>query len=187
MNRPDETPHPEYDGDEDDDTLLFRPPFIDEDDALLADEPLLEADVESDVFIADELVLAEELVAETAAVVPVVVEEAVAPVVEPWSPPAPPPEPVISFWTLILRPKQAAALRIDGLGRAIDRSPNVPSNYVLRGELYLQLKRYADAEMDFRRALDLAAAQVESQDWGVVAQVLQDRALAGLKQTRSKR
>jgi tetratricopeptide (TPR) repeat protein len=93
----------------------------------------------------------------------------------------------ISVWTLLFNPKAVAQQRIDDLGRAIERSPDAPSNYVLRGELLLKLRRYADAEMDFRRALDLAAAQVESQDWGVVAQVAQDRALAGLKQSLSRR
>ncbi len=168
----DETPQQpegEVDGDE---TLLFRPPFIEDED-----------EVETDTLpFDDETVLMAEPSAETA------------PVSEPepeWAEPPlvvePPGEPAIDFWTLLLRPKRAAALRIDGLGEAIERSPNIPANYVLRGELYLTLKRYADAEMDFRRALDLAAAQVESQDWGVVAQVMQDRALAGLKQSRARR
>lgn len=166
-------PEGEVDGDE---TLLFRPPFIEDED-----------EVETDTLpFDDETALMPEPSAETApvAVVPVSVPE------PEWAEPPlvvePPAEPAIDFWTLLLRPKHAAALRIDGLGQAIERSPNVPANYVLRGELYLTLKRYADAEMDFRRALDLAAAQVESQDWGVVAQVMQDRALAGLKQSRAR-
>ena len=172
----DETPQQpegEVDGDE---TLLFRPPFIEDED---------EVETETLPF-EDETALMAEPRAETAPV-------AAVPVIEPeaeWvAPPITmePAEPAIDFWTLLLRPKHAAALRIDGLGQAIERSPNVPANYVLRGELYLTLKQYADAEMDFRRALDLAAAQVESQDWGVVAQVMQDRALAGLKQSRARR
>lgn len=93
----------------------------------------------------------------------------------------------LPLMTLLFRPRRAAELRIEALTRAIERHPNAPSIYVLRGEMRLKLGRYADAEMDFRRALDLAAAQVESQDWGVVAQVAQDRALAGLKHTLSRR
>ena len=98
-----------------------------------------------------------------------------------------PPPIRVSLWTRFFRPMRLTALRVIDLDRAIEAQPSAAANYVLRGESLLKLRRYGDAEMDFRRALELAAAQVESQDWGVVAQVVQDRALAGLKQARSYR
>lgn len=168
------------------------------DDELRPTDPDLEARIE-DRFAAtptDAPMSAEEMIADMAERVDPLAEEdegigaeveRVAPAIsaETFTPPETLSEPTsvaISVWTLLFKPKAAARQRIDGLGRAIERHPNAPTNYVLRGELLLKLRRYAEAEMDFRRALDLAAAQVESQDWGVVAQVAQDRALAGLKQ-----
>ncbi len=59
--------------------------------------------------------------------------------------------------------------------------PDVAANYVLRGELLLNQGDVVGAISDFRRALELAAARVDQDDWGVVAQAMQDRALAGLR------
>jgi tetratricopeptide (TPR) repeat protein len=70
--------------------------------------------------------------------------------------------------------------RITRLTRAIEFSPETPTNYVLRGELYLELGNYEAAALDFRDALELTTTQVEQEDWGVVAQVMQDRAQNGL-------
>jgi hypothetical protein len=70
--------------------------------------------------------------------------------------------------------------RITRLTRAIELSPETPTNYVLRGELYLELGDDAAASIDFQHALDLAIANVEQEDWGVIAQVIQDRAQDGL-------
>jgi hypothetical protein len=67
------------------------------------------------------------------------------------------------------------------LNWAIAAYPTVASNYVLRGELLLKQNDTLGAISDFRRALELAAPQVETDDWGVVAQAAQDRALAGLR------
>jgi hypothetical protein len=72
--------------------------------------------------------------------------------------------------------------RLRELSLAIIEYPRSPSNYVLRGELYLHYREYARAEADFRRALLLAAEQVETQSWGILAQAMQDRALAGWRQ-----
>lgn len=135
-----------------------------EEDVIFSDEAISEADV----------IVSQEPITDVADQTPVEVVDY-------------PREPFISVGTLLFRPKQAAALRVEGLTRTIEAHPNSAANYVLRGEMLLKLKRYTAAEMDFRRALDLAAAQVESEDWGVVAQVMQDRALAGLKRTRSVR
>jgi tetratricopeptide (TPR) repeat protein len=70
--------------------------------------------------------------------------------------------------------------RITRLTRAIEFSPETPTNYVLRGELYLELGNYVAAAADFRDALELTTTQVAQEDWGVVAQVMQDRAQNGL-------
>ena len=90
----------------------------------------------------------------------------------------------------MLRPSSAEqaeerAQRLRELNIAIDLFPQSPSNYVLRGELYLGAGANELAAEDFRRALELATQQVETQRWGVVAQAMQDRAEAGL-QTVSK-
>ncbi len=59
--------------------------------------------------------------------------------------------------------------------------PEVAANYVLRGELLLRQGDTLGAIADFRRGLDLALEQMEQEDWGMVAQAVQDRALAGLR------
>jgi tetratricopeptide (TPR) repeat protein len=69
--------------------------------------------------------------------------------------------------------------RLRELSLAIIEYPRSPSNYVLRGELYLHYREYGRAEADFRRALLLAAEAVETENWGILAQAMQDRALAG--------
>ena len=69
--------------------------------------------------------------------------------------------------------------RLRELSLAIIEYPRSSSNYVLRGELYLHYREYARAESDFRRALLLAAEAVETENWGILAQAMQDRALAG--------
>jgi len=67
------------------------------------------------------------------------------------------------------------------LNWAIAAFPNIAANYVLRGELLLRQGDTPGAIADFRKALELAAAQVDVEDWGVVAQSVQDRALVGLR------
>ncbi len=71
--------------------------------------------------------------------------------------------------------------RLRELNIAIELFPNSPSNYVLRGELYLGAGANELAVEDFRRALELATKQVETQRWGVVAQAMQDRVETGLQ------
>ena len=95
-----------------------------------------------------------------------------------------------SGMTLTQSPSLLAALprgcfrgteRWHNLNWAIAAYPDVAANYVLRGELLLKQGDTLGAISDFRRALELAAEQVETEDWGVVAQAVQDRALAGLR------
>lgn len=73
------------------------------------------------------------------------------------------------------------------LNRAIAENPESPTNYVLRGELALESKAYEQAISDFKKALELASIQIETSDWGIVAQVMQDRAYRGLQEARRKR
>jgi Tfp pilus assembly protein PilF len=79
-----------------------------------------------------------------------------------------------------LFPESDRAQRLQALDDAIALYPDTPSNYVVRGELYLEVKQVDLAVLDFRRALDLASRQVETNDWGFIAQVMQDRAQHGL-------
>ena len=76
--------------------------------------------------------------------------------------------------------------RLHALDEAIHQYPDAPSNYVQRGELYLEMRRYDEAAADFALALALSSAQVEQSDWGVVAQMLQDRAQRGLKKAQAR-
>lgn len=75
----------------------------------------------------------------------------------------------------------AFAARIRALDDAIALTPDAVSNYVLRGEAYLEAGEHTLARLDFEHALRLAHEQIEQRAWGVVAQVMQDRARHGLK------
>jgi hypothetical protein len=76
--------------------------------------------------------------------------------------------------------------RIRHLDAAIENAVDTPANYVLRGELYLGIREYALAQRDFQRAYELATAQFQRSDWGLMAQAMQDRALAGLQKAEKK-
>lgn len=97
-----------------------------------------------------------------------------------------------SFWQSLFNSvfpsraqREAEALkRLETLDDSIALYPETASNYVLRGEVYLQLNQVELAVLDFQQALELA--DVENHDWGVVAQAVQDRALHGLKQARRR-
>ncbi len=71
--------------------------------------------------------------------------------------------------------------RLYNLNWSIAAYPDVAANYVLRGELLKEHGDLVQAIADFRRALELSAKQFEIDDWGIVAQTMQDRALAGLR------
>ena len=70
--------------------------------------------------------------------------------------------------------------RINRLSAAVELYPDSPTNYVLRGELYLEMGDYTLAKNDFDHALELALRQTATDDWGIVAQAVQDRAHDGL-------
>jgi tetratricopeptide (TPR) repeat protein len=73
------------------------------------------------------------------------------------------------------------AERLLELDEIVALFPDTPMNYVLRGELYLEAGQAELALVDFRRGLEIASRKVESDSWGLVAQVAQDRAQLGLK------
>jgi tetratricopeptide (TPR) repeat protein len=70
--------------------------------------------------------------------------------------------------------------RLEELNQALTLYPETPATYVLRGELYLEMGEAELAADDFGRALGIASAQVETDDWGFISQVMQDRAEIGL-------
>jgi tetratricopeptide (TPR) repeat protein len=104
---------------------------------------------------------------------------------------APPAEP--SFLQRVVniifggRSQEVTEQRLHSLSRAIEDAPETPANYVLRGELYLEVGEYELAEADFQRGLELAAAEFETSDWGIMAQAMRDRAEAGLASAQQHR
>jgi len=99
-----------------------------------------------------------------------------------------PPE---SFWQrlrkIVFGSSEGIEQRLRSLSLAIEKYPEAPANYVLRGELYLDVGEYELAQSDFQRALELASAQFEVSDWGGIAQVMRDRAEVGLEKARQQR
>ena len=74
--------------------------------------------------------------------------------------------------------------QLEDLFTAIAAHPDSFTNYVLRGELYLQMGEYESALADFEIAQKLASEHLAVDNWGLVAQVMQDRALVGLAQAK---
>lgn len=95
-----------------------------------------------------------------------------------------------SIWEQVrrwLRPHREDQLqRVRELSVAIELHPDSPANYVLRGELYLELGVAHMAADDFATAIDLAAAQIEEERWGLVAQPMLDRAIRGLYNAQNR-
>lgn len=65
---------------------------------------------------------------------------------------------------------------------AIEDEPDAAANYVLRAEVLVELGEIELARTDFEAGLRLAEEALEVRAWGIVAQALRDRALAGLEQ-----
>lgn len=80
----------------------------------------------------------------------------------------------------------SSAAQLEELTEAIAQDPEVPSHYVLRGELYMQGGEYELAAIDFEQALQLAAARFETDDWGLLSQVLRDQAEYGLERAERR-
>jgi hypothetical protein len=88
------------------------------------------------------------------------------------------------WWPTSQERAEQRAARLEALNQMIEMVPDSPTGYVLRGELYLEARAYGPAYDDFSFALVLASEQVETADWGLVAQSMQDRAEMGLAQAR---
>lgn len=95
-----------------------------------------------------------------------------------------------SFWDTIRRfffstsaeKRDDSRLRLTVLTNAIETYPSSAVNYVLRGELHLELKQMALAQEDFEKAIALAEEQYEQDRWGLGSQAIFDRAQRGLQQ-----
>jgi tetratricopeptide (TPR) repeat protein len=90
------------------------------------------------------------------------------------------------LWQFIGGGSADIANRMHHLTQAIEDAPESPVNYVLRAELYLKMREYALAQADFQRAYELADVQFQLADWGLVDQVMRDRALAGLEKVKRR-
>lgn len=88
------------------------------------------------------------------------------------------------FFQTPARRRQEQSRRLHELNVSIEFAPNSPTNYVLRGELFLERREYHLAQADFETALELADAFDPEEGWGIVEQVMRDRALDGLAKIR---
>jgi Tfp pilus assembly protein PilF len=71
--------------------------------------------------------------------------------------------------------------RLHALDLAIERAPDAPVNYLLRGEYWLDAGEADLAKQDLEMAIQLAKQQLESSDWGYILQSYIDRAEEQLK------
>lgn len=88
------------------------------------------------------------------------------------------------FWRWLRPTSQTYHYRLVMLERSIDSDPQSPVGYVLRGEVYLAMNEPHKAMLDFKAALERSERQLQTREWGVVAQAMQDRAQAGLKRAQ---
>ena len=76
--------------------------------------------------------------------------------------------------------------RLDDLTDAVEENPAAPANYVLRGEVLMDIGEYELAAGDFEHALTLAAAQFDEEDWGLLSQTMRDQAAHSLERAQRK-
>ncbi|MCU0512171.1 MAG: hypothetical protein MUE40_06325 [Anaerolineae bacterium] len=81
------------------------------------------------------------------------------------------------------RPR-AVPPRLAELSLAIELFPQAAVNYLLRGEYFLEDRQFILAQADFETALTLAQAQLATDAWGIVNQMVIDRASRGLQHLR---
>ena len=72
------------------------------------------------------------------------------------------------------------------LNQAIETYPAAAINYLLRGELYLEIRERDLAQQDFEKALELAETQFENDRWGLGSQAIMDRARCGLQRIEAR-
>ena len=97
-------------------------------------------------------------------------------------------QPRVSFWDWLRNGLGWGSNRhqkwLEDLFTAIAAHPDSFTNYVLRGEVYLQIGEYELAVADFEIAQKLASEHLAVDNWGLIAQVMQDRAQVGLAQAK---
>jgi hypothetical protein len=74
--------------------------------------------------------------------------------------------------------------RLSDLDTAVQRKPQAPVNYLLRGEFWLELGEAHKAKADLQQACELAAQCLEKSDWGYIYQSYIDRAEDMLRHLR---
>jgi len=82
----------------------------------------------------------------------------------------------------VINPAALANPHIRALTRMIEVSPEVPVNYVLRGEEWLIYGEVGRARLDFEHARAQAERLLAESAWGYLYQAYIDRADAGLRQ-----
>lgn len=85
------------------------------------------------------------------------------------------------FFTSSSEKRAERRKRLLNLTQAIEQYPNTAVNYLLRGELHLDMEQYNLAQEDLQKALELSEAQFEDDRWGLSAQSTMDRAKHGLQ------
>lgn len=73
------------------------------------------------------------------------------------------------------------SLEIADLSGAIERDPDAPINYLLRGEAWLICGEPDRAQTDFETARTMATDLLRRSEWGYIYQAYLDRADAGLR------
>jgi len=77
--------------------------------------------------------------------------------------------------------------RLRELSGEIEALPESITHYVLRGELFIERGEFERARMDFEAAVDIAEALDPNGSWGLLEQVMQDRALQGIELVQRRR
>lgn len=104
------------------------------------------------------------------------------------------PSPRMGIWQQVLRRvipsvenlRDEYNQRLAELNDAVALHPDNPTNYMLRGETYLEINKPEFALADFEKAFELASGHLEQTNWGFVMQVVQDRAQRGLLKAKQR-
>lgn len=77
--------------------------------------------------------------------------------------------------------------RFRELSDKIEALPESITHYVLRGELFIERGEYERAKADFEAAAGIAEAVDPNESWGLLEQVMRDRALQGIELVKRRR
>jgi hypothetical protein len=80
------------------------------------------------------------------------------------------------FFQTGLERAEERRIRLQALTRSIEIHPDAAINYLLRGELHLELHQWDLAHEDLLNAFELAQMQWSEDRWGIAAQLVMDRA-----------